>query len=56
MLLAAVDYYRPDSVAEAVAALVDNPGGRVLAGGQSLISILKLRAATVDLQIGRAHV
>ena len=51
MLLAAVDYYRPDSVAEAVAALVDNPGGRVLAGGQSLISILKLRAATVDLLV-----
>jgi carbon-monoxide dehydrogenase medium subunit len=51
MLLAPVDYYRPDSVSEAVAALRDNPGGRVLAGGQSLISILKLRAASVDLLV-----
>jgi len=51
MLLAPVDYYRPDSIAEAVTALKDNPGGRVLAGGQSLISILKLRAASVDLLV-----
>ena len=51
MLLAPVEYYRPDSVSEAVAALSDNPGARVLAGGQSLISILKLRAASVDLLV-----
>jgi len=48
MLLAAVDYYRPDSVAEAVAALVDNPGGRVLAGGQSLVPMMKLRLANPE--------
>lgn len=51
MLLAPVDYYRPDSVSEAVAALKDHPGGRVLAGGQSLISLLKMRAASVDLLV-----
>ena len=51
MLLAQVEYYRPDSVSEAVAALSDNPGARVLAGRQSLISILKLRAARVDLLV-----
>ena len=51
MLLAPVDYYRPDSVSEAVAALADHANSRVLAGGQSLISILKLRAATVDLLV-----
>ena len=51
MLLAPVDYYRPDSVSEAVAALADHPNSRVLAGGQSLISILKLRAASVDLLV-----
>jgi len=51
MLLAPVDYYRPDSVSEAVAALSDHANSRVLAGGQSLISILKLRAASVDLLV-----
>ena len=51
MLLAPVDYYRPDSVSEAVAALADHANSRVLAGGQSLISILKLRAASVDLLV-----
>ena len=51
MLLAPVDYYRPENLSEAVAALGDNPGARVLAGGQSLISILKLRAASVDLLV-----
>lgn len=51
MLLAAVDYYRPDSLSEAVTALQDHDGARVLAGGQSLISLLKLRAASVDLLV-----
>ena len=51
MLLAPVDYYRPDSVSEAIAALADHANSRVLAGGQSLISILKLRAASVDLLV-----
>lgn len=51
MLLAAVEYYRPDSVSEAVVALADHANSRVLAGGQSLISILKLRAASVDLLV-----
>lgn len=51
MLLAPVDYYRPDSLSEAVTALKDHERARVLAGGQSLISILKLRAAQVDLLV-----
>ncbi len=51
MLLAPVDYYRPDSVSEAISALADHENARVLAGGQSLISILKLRAASVDLLV-----
>ena len=51
MLLAPVDYYRPDSVSDAIAALADHANSRVLAGGQSLISILKLRAASVDLLV-----
>lgn len=51
MLLATVDYYRPDSLDEAIEALNSNQGARPLAGGQSLISILKLRATTVDLLV-----
>lgn len=50
MLLASVDYFRPDTLTEAVEAL-GTPGARVLAGGQSLISLLKLRAAQVDLLV-----
>jgi carbon-monoxide dehydrogenase medium subunit len=51
MLLAAVDYYRPETVAEAMAALAESEGARVLAGGQSLVSLLKFRATRVDLLI-----
>ncbi len=51
MLLATVDYYRPDTLDEAIEALNSNQGARPLAGGQSLISILKLRATTVDLLV-----
>jgi carbon-monoxide dehydrogenase medium subunit len=51
MLLATVDYYRPDTLEEAIEALSSNDGARPLAGGQSLISILKLRATTVDLLV-----
>ncbi len=51
MLLAPVDYYRPQSLDDAASALGDTSGARVLAGGQSLISLLKLRATQVDLLV-----
>ena len=51
MLLAPVDYYRPQSLDDAVSALGETAGARVLAGGQSLVSLLKLRAAQVDLLV-----
>lgn len=51
MLLAPVDYFRPDGLTEALEALDSTSGSRPLAGGQSLISILKLRATTVDLLV-----
>jgi carbon-monoxide dehydrogenase medium subunit len=51
MLLAPVDYYRPDTLTEAVEALDSMEGARPLAGGQSLISILKLRATTVEMLV-----
>ncbi|NNL71723.1 MAG: xanthine dehydrogenase family protein subunit M [Acidimicrobiia bacterium] len=55
MLLAPVEYYRPDTIEEALEAL-QTDGARPLAGGQSLISILKLRATTVDLLVDISRV
>ena len=51
MLLAATDYLRPDSLEEAIDALGSNDGARVLAGGQTLINVLKHRAASVELLV-----
>ena len=51
MLLAATDYVRPDSLADAVTALAGNVNARALAGGQSLLNVLKHRAASVDLLV-----
>lgn len=51
MILAPVDYCRPDSLAEAVEALNSTPDARPLAGGQSLINVLKMRAAAVELLV-----
>lgn len=51
MQLASVDYTRPSDLAAASAALAANPGARPLAGGQSLINVLKHRMATVDLLV-----
>jgi carbon-monoxide dehydrogenase medium subunit len=55
MLLAATDYVRPDSLQEACELLASNANARPLAGGQSLLNVLKHRAASVDLlvDIGR---
>jgi carbon-monoxide dehydrogenase medium subunit len=51
------DYYRAGSVSEATALLRKHPGAKVLAGGQSLIPLLKLRLASpaVVIDIGRVH-
>src|ERR1043166_3945622 len=47
------DYYRAGSVSEAAGLLRKHPGARLLAGGQSLIPLLKLRlaapAAVIDI-------
>jgi aerobic carbon-monoxide dehydrogenase medium subunit len=44
-------YARPDSLAEATRLLAAHPGARPLAGGQSLVNVMKLRAAEVEALI-----
>lgn len=55
MIPAAFAYKRPTSIEEALRILGSDPGAKVLAGGQSLLPLLKLRIATVDtlVDIGR---
>ena len=42
------DYLAPTTVEEVVAALGEHEGAKVMAGGQSLIPVLKLRVASID--------
>jgi carbon-monoxide dehydrogenase medium subunit len=53
MIPAAFDYTRPASLDEAIAAV--GAGGKVIAGGQSILPLLKLRVAATDrlIDIGR---
>jgi carbon-monoxide dehydrogenase medium subunit len=55
MFAPAFDYYRAKSVAEAGDLLRKNPGAKLLAGGHSLIPLLKLRLASPAalIDIGR---
>jgi carbon-monoxide dehydrogenase medium subunit len=48
MLLREVEYARPSSVDEAVQLLAQQPGARALAGGQTLLNVMKARAAAPD--------
>jgi aerobic carbon-monoxide dehydrogenase medium subunit len=51
MLLREVGYARPESVAEALHLLAENDGARALAGGQTIINVMKARAASPDALI-----
>jgi aerobic carbon-monoxide dehydrogenase medium subunit len=51
VLLRAVEYARPASVADALAILVQHDGARALAGGQTLINVMKARAASPDVLV-----
>jgi aerobic carbon-monoxide dehydrogenase medium subunit len=51
MLLREVEYAKPSSVAEALALLAGNDGARALAGGQTLINVMKARAASPDMLV-----
>jgi carbon-monoxide dehydrogenase medium subunit len=48
LLLRDVEYVKPSSVAEALELLAANDGARALAGGQTLINVMKARAASPD--------
>src|SRR6516225_5986816 len=51
MLLREVGYVRPGSVAEALAALAADDGARALAGGQTLVNVMKARAGSPDVLV-----
>jgi aerobic carbon-monoxide dehydrogenase medium subunit len=51
MLLREVEYARPQTVDEAVRVLAENDGARPLAGGQTLINVMKSRAASPDVLV-----
>ena len=60
MIPGAFDYAAPDSVAEAITLLQQRPGeGKIIAGGQSLLPMMKLRVAmpgfVVDLRKTRGE-
>jgi carbon-monoxide dehydrogenase medium subunit len=51
VLLRDVEYAKPKSVAEALSLLAANDGARALAGGQTLINVMKARAASPDMLV-----
>jgi carbon-monoxide dehydrogenase medium subunit len=51
MLLREVEYARPATVEEAVALLSGYDGARALAGGQTLLNVMKARAASPDVLV-----
>ncbi|MGI9659495.1 MAG: FAD binding domain-containing protein [Gaiellaceae bacterium] len=51
MLLSKLGYLRPTSLADAVAALEGNENARLLAGGQTMINVMKTRFASPEVVI-----
>src|SRR5256884_1391802 len=51
MLLREVEYARPASVGDAVRLLAERDGARALAGGQTLVNVMKARAASPDVVV-----
>jgi aerobic carbon-monoxide dehydrogenase medium subunit len=51
VLLREVEYAKPSSIAEALDLLAANYGARALAGGQTLINVMKARAASPDVLV-----
>ena len=55
MLLREVEYARPATVEEAIALLSQHDGARALAGGQTLVNVMKARAASPDVLVDLAR-
>jgi aerobic carbon-monoxide dehydrogenase medium subunit len=51
LLLREVEYTKPSSLAEALTMLAANDGARALAGGQTLMNVMKARAASPDVLV-----
>ena len=51
MLLREVEYARPSSVQEAIELLAGHEGARALAGGQTIVNVMKARAASPDVLV-----
>ena len=56
MIPAAFDYVAPESVADALAALADSEDAKVLAGGQSLLPILRMRLNAPERVVDLGHI
>jgi len=54
MLLREVEYARPATVEEAISVLATYDGARPLAGGQTLVNVMKARAAAPDVLVDLA--
>jgi carbon-monoxide dehydrogenase medium subunit len=55
MLLREVEYARPSTLEEAVRLLSEHDGARALAGGQTLVNVMKQRAASPDVLVDLAR-
>ena len=55
MLLREVEYARPATVDEAITLLSQHEGARALAGGQTLVNVMKARAASPDVLVDLAR-
>lgn len=51
MLLKEIGYYRPNTLTDAIEALHSNGNARVLAGGQSLLNVMKHRIASPEVLV-----
>ena len=56
MLLREVAYARPASLAEAIELLAANDGARALAGGQTLVNVMKARAGSPDALVDLSRI
>jgi carbon-monoxide dehydrogenase medium subunit len=56
MLLSEVGYARPATLEQALGVLAEYPGARALAGGQTLLNVMKARAAAPDVLVDLAGI